>query len=243
MKKPTVEIVLVNCLRPDNVALIVPALKRQDYDGPFSLTVCQAPPAPDLPAETLALCDTVHFLSKNNLCLNRYVRSSMYHEDYTLILDDDMLPGSGMVRHFVDAALRNPDGALFGQLGRIVSTKKGYEGIDYPRSRISDINVESVVCAYFLKTSYLSAFWQFYELVKDYEEVNSMDDFVLAWGIHTFSNGKIYLTRNTGNPEELVCKEWLPQPHALWALPGRAELRKRFWKRCSELSLRHKKII
>lgn len=138
---PSVEAVIINCFRPDNVLKIIKAI------------------APQVNLTTVLDCSleggewtsdrTVRFTPKKHDAgpWTRYVASGLYEQDYTLLIDDDLLPDPDMVSRFMEHS-NNYD--LVCGMGRYLLPDGGYKRGNCPSGE-ADIAVR----CYFWKTSVL----------------------------------------------------------------------------------------
>lgn len=93
---PTIEAVLINCFRPDNIGIILNAIRPQVH----LTTVIDC--SPDLVSwtadRTLRMCrhecDVGPWI--------RYAIAGLYEQDFTLLIDDDLCPAGDMVARFME---------------------------------------------------------------------------------------------------------------------------------------------
>ena len=93
--KPTVEAVVINCFRPDNVHKILRAIAPQVR----MTTVLDCA----LQTGNWASDRTVRFTPKQHDMgpWTRYAAAGLYEQDHTLLIDDDLLPHPDMVDRFL----------------------------------------------------------------------------------------------------------------------------------------------
>ena len=218
----SVEVVVINWKRPRNVLRIVRRLKEQTHH--CVVTVCDSASWWfKLPRRAQQFIDNRYRL-KNCGAITRYVPADRYRCDYTLFLDDDMLPGRRAVEHFVRWAEAKPQAALLGQMGRIVGREYNWNGV--PRRAGDFTSVDMVVRAYFVRSEMLAGLARFRQL---WDGPIREDDMALAWAIKIFSNGGIFLTPASDDSDEQVNAEELPDAHALSKNPSHLQVRTDFW--------------
>lgn len=222
----SVEVVISNFCRYDNVVKIVEAFKNQSV--PCIITICDC--ASD---ESQRVRDDLAnniFRFKNYGPFNRYIPSFSYSCVWTYFHDDDMLPGNKTIEHFLMAANEKSDGALFGQVGRNII--KRYNTIDVQRQK-ECIECSMLVRGYFVKTKFLP----YVKLFKDHIPFPVReDDMLLSWAIKTYTDKKIYLTGDTGELNERMNIEELPDTNALSSDPNHISKREKFWNMAKSLS-------
>ncbi len=211
--KPPVEVVLINWKRPDNVSAIVDALILQTV--PCTITVCDCHPSREfaLAPVTLSKIDRVYRWTHNLGAYSRYVPCAGYDHEYTYLPDDDMLPGSRCLEHFLDHARWGRFGVL-GQNGRRLKPDGVYRTAKVRRTRKYE-EVDLVVRAYFVQTRNLPLIattrWDFgLQGATDAE-----DDILLAVAMQLKAGLGCYLTPHSSDEETSVVKTPLPSPHAL----------------------------
>jgi len=207
---PTIEAVILNCFRPENVHQILGAI------------------APQVQLTTVLDCSvdggkwecdrTVRFTPKKHDAgpWTRYVSSGLYEQDYTLLIDDDLLPHPDMVSRFLAYA---DNYELVCGMGRLLKPDGGYRCVNCPSGE-ADIAVR----CYFWKSATLRN-----------TVPKAMANFTLAerWADDDIAmclclKKKVFVI--PGNPP------WseLPCPHASSSKPGhiarRDNLCKRFFK-------------
>jgi len=119
---PTMEAVLINCHRPKNLVRILPAI------------------APQVNITTVLDCSrkrikctadrTIEFPVESDLGpWTRFAAVRLYEQEFTLFLDDDLLPDFDMIRRLlVHAAAYD----VVGGVGRNLTSDSGYRALDCP---------------------------------------------------------------------------------------------------------------
>jgi hypothetical protein len=231
-KNPTVEVVIINYKRPGNIKPILTRFKEQAY--PCTITLVDQ--GGGLDPETYALANRVYSLRENYGCWNRYVFLGNYYHDYTYFHDDDMLPGTGLIKHFVGHALNKPDGALFGQWGcswgenYVWTPVRCVPGVFTPTSM--------VVRSYFVRTKYLYTLLKF---SRYFTHPITEDDILLSWALRTYTDKSIYVSPKPVGSSECMNEQELPQAHANTDRPDHITIRKAFWAECEAISIKIRK--
>lgn len=220
----TVEVVLINWKRPDNIKKVIARLREQTWPITITLVDCAAGPEFQLPNDVKQSADNLYTLHENYLCFNRYVPAFNYHSDFTLFLDDDMLPGKKCVEHFVKASRDRKDCSLFGQIGR--KFWKQYQARTIPRKHQEFVPVDLIVRGYFLRTRCLP---DVLRLRLELDQSVRNDDMLLAVAIGRITQSPILLTPLDGDPESLMNLEELPAPYAAADEPDHRSSREAFW--------------
>ena len=224
----TVEVVVINWKRPRNVLRIVRRLKEQTHR--CVVTVCDSASWWfKLPRRARPLIDN-HYVVADCGPFTRYVLADRYRCDFTLFLDDDMLPGRRAVEHFVRWAEAKPEAMLLGQMGRIVGRQ--YAWTKVPRG-VDFTPVDMLVRAQFVRTEQLAGLVRFRQL---WNGPIREDDMALAWAIKIFSNGGIFLTPASDDSDEQINAEELPDGHALSKNPSHLQVRTDFWNAAKALA-------
>jgi hypothetical protein len=226
----SVETVVVNWKRPENVAQIVAALRSQSE--PCTITVCDCGPSPTfaLDEHTLNLVDRLYRWSRNLGAYNRFVPIGAYDHRYTLFLDDDLLPGQRCVEHFLAGAMQIRRFGVLGQLGRIIQPDGLYRYEHVPRT--SDfVETDVIIRGYFVSTDSLCHLLQFKQIMGHFDELMATDDLLLCTALHTLAGLSSYLTPYDEDDETLINKRELSDHHALSDHPGHLERRQEFLDR------------
>jgi hypothetical protein len=213
-----VETVVINWKRPANVERIVAALRAQTTE--CTVTVCDTHLDDQfaLPEATLTNVDRVYRWGHNTGPYSRFVPLAAYDHEYTFFVDDDMLPGSRCVEHFVDAAESLPGFGTIGQMGRIVPADGIYKARDVGRlAHAREIDV--LVRGFFVRTRNLHHIPQLRWLMNYTEEQVPEDDMLLCVAMRLCAGLRNYLTPLDPDPETLMNRVELPDPHALHRRP------------------------
>lgn len=217
---PEVEVVIAYWKRPDNILPILNAFRNQTI--PCQITVFDASPEGfELPAEALPLIDTLYRCNRNRGAFNRFIPAFGYELTYTYFHDDDMLPGSRVLEHFVRHARQcDNEFAVLGQIGRILVESTVYDGALNPgREPERLLAVDSIIRGYFVKTDRLLHMLQFKQKM-GLQRIGNFDDLLLSTSIQFYTGFPSYLTpKDSPDPEEKINKEELPEPFAVWQTP------------------------
>jgi len=219
-----VEAVIINWKRPGNVARIVDALREQST--PCTVTVCDThlDSQYSLSRETLATADRVYRWGHNTGPYSRFVPLAAYDHEYTFFVDDDMLPGTRCIEHFVHTADALPGFGSIGQLGRVVPANGVYTARNVgrlPRAREIDV----LVRGFFVRTRNLHHIAQLRWLMNYTQEQVPEDDMLLCVAMRLCAGLRNYLTPNDPDPETLMNRTELPDPHALHRRPDHIQRR------------------
>lgn len=96
----TVEVVVSHWKRPQNIPLILEALRKQDYHIPVTCTITVPYGSHDIDHVSW---DRV-FMMEPMGAWERLSIAGAYACDYTMFLDDDIMPGAGFVSQFIKVA-------------------------------------------------------------------------------------------------------------------------------------------
>jgi len=227
-----VEAVIINWKRPQNVADIVRALKRQTV--PCTVTVCDCHNSAEfrLPSESLAYIDRLYQWRHNLGSFSRYVPLGAYDHKYTFFIDDDMLPGTRCIEHFWTQAEKLRAFGALGQLGRILDAEGRYHPRDVPRG-LGFTEVDLLVRAFFVPTNCLTYIPQIRAMLG--ESHDPEDDILLAVGLAIQAGQACYLTPADSDPETLVNKRELASPYARYARRTHLQARSRLLDRAMAL--------
>lgn len=223
----SVEAVIINWKRPENVAQIAEALARQSV--PCTITICDCHPEPRfaLPEPTLQRADRVYRWRHNTGPYSRFVPLASYDHEFTLLLDDDMLPGAHCVRHFLDHAREVRRFGVLGQLGRIVAANGEYRPRHVPR-RNGFVEVDVVIRGYFVRTRHLPLVADLRWRMNHLDSAAPVDDLLLCVAMGMLAGLPCYLTPADADPETLMNKRELPQPHSVSGKPDHLKRRTAF---------------
>ncbi|ADP84974.1 glycosyltransferase family 2 protein [Pseudofrankia inefficax] len=219
-----VEAVVINWKRPGNVERIVDALQAQSV--PCTVTVCDThiDDQYTLSQATLSSADRVYRWGHNTGPYSRFVPLAAYDHEYTFFVDDDMLPGTRCVEHFVNTAESLPGFGSIGQMGRIVPPDGVYTARNVgrlPKAREIDI----LVRGFFVRTRNLHHIAQLRWLMNYMAEQVPEDDMLLCVAMRLCAGLRNYLTPNDPDPETLMNRSELPDPHALHRRPDHIQRR------------------
>ena len=220
-----VEVVIINWKRPRNVDAIVDALRAQTI--PCTITICDCHQSAEfkLQRETLLSADRVYRWEHNLGSFNRYVPVSGYDHQYTMFIDDDMMPGRRCIEHFLTAAEQMKSFGALGQMGRIVHANGAYQSRNVPRNH-GFTEVDFLVRAYFTHTHCLSRVPQMRTLLGNAGDPE--DDILLSVGLSMYAGRSCYLTPVDADPQTMVNMRELESPHARCNRPshydGRSQL-------------------
>jgi Glycosyl transferase family 8 len=219
-----VEAVVINWKRPGNVERIVAALREQSTG--CTVTVCDTHLDDQyaLSRATLDSADRVYRWGHNTGPYSRFVPLAAYDHEYTLFVDDDMLPGSRCVEHFVDTAQALPGFGSLGQMGRVVPPDGVYKARNVgrlPRPREIDI----LVRGFFVRTRNLHHIAQLRWLMNYTSEQVPEDDMLLCVAMRLCAGLRNYLVPSDADPETLMNRTELPDPHALHRRPDHIQRR------------------
>jgi hypothetical protein len=242
-----VEVVVINWKRPANVNKIVDALRLQSQS--CTITICDCHPSDEFALEkkTLSLIDRLYSWKHNLGAYSRYVPLGAYDHPFTLFLDDDMLPGTRCVEHFVrNARIKGQFGAL-GQMGRIVSANGSYVSKEIPRTDMFD-EVDILVRGIFINSRNIFHIVQLRWMMEYFDNPLPEDDLLLCVSLSVCANLPCYLIPFCQDQETLLNKKELNNQFALSSRPEHLNKRKEFLQRAMKvgwtpLLLRERKEI
>jgi len=211
----SIEAVIINWKRPQNVARIVEALKFQTM--PCTITICDCHPESEFSLDDVTLKQTnriYQWNSHNCGAYSRYVTVGGYDHEFTLFIDDDMLPGRRCVEHFIRNTRRLKEFGVLGQLGRIIDSDDIYRPRDIPRAE-NFVQTDFVIRGYFVRTENLHYVSQFRWQMNYFDEPLPEDDLLLCAAMNICGNLSCYLTPHEEDVETLLNKEELDSAHAL----------------------------
>lgn len=155
---------------------------------------------------------------------------------YTLFLDDDLMPGTQMHQHLLAAAESVHDRfATLGEIGRIYArNQQSYKYVrqDVVRDHGMCTPVHLTCRAHLVLTNRIyHAIELRNKLIERYgpppegaDDWTRHDDILLCHGIHMYTGDYSYLTP-IGEVEDLIRKQDLPEPDAMWHRTGHAASR------------------
>ncbi|WP_232303788.1 glycosyltransferase [Pseudofrankia sp. DC12] len=173
---------------------------------------------------TLSSADRVYRWGHNTGPYSRFVPLAAYDHEYTFFVDDDMLPGTRCVEHFVETAESLPGFGSIGQMGRIVPADGVYTARNVgrlPRAREIDI----LVRGFFVRTRNLHHIAQLRWLMNYMAEQVPEDDMLLCVAMRLCAGLRNYLAPSDPDPETLMNRAELPDPHALHRRPDHIQRR------------------
>lgn len=237
------QVILSNWRRPNNVKLILQQLADQTVR--FDKIVVVDNGVEPLSDETLKYVDDLWKFPDNKVgppC--RFAPALIdFRTDYTLFLDDDMLPGKNMHKTLLAVAdAKNNMFATIGDIGRIynlVGTRLVYERMDVRRDNAFDpeyangLRPVDLTCrAHFVITRNVLTAMEFREhLIQkvgppdpDDADWSRHDDILLCHGIQAKTKYPSYILPD-GDKEIRILNKNLPEPNAMWHRPGHATSR------------------
>jgi hypothetical protein len=223
----SIEAVIINWKRPENVAQIVEALERQSV--PCTITICDCHPEPRfaLPDRTRLHADRIYHWHHNTGPYSRFVPLASYDHEFTLFLDDDMLPGDHCARHFLDCAGVIRRFGVLGQLGRIVAPSGEYLPRHVPRGD-GFVEVDIVIRGYFVRTRHLPLVADLRWRMNHVSGPLPVDDLLLCVAMGQLAGLPCYLTPADADPETRMNRRELPQPYSLSGQPDHLKIRTTF---------------
>lgn len=243
---PTLETVVVNWRRPANIRPLLTALRAQAVASRITLIDVHDDPRNALGEDVLAMADEVFRWRTNHGGFNRFVPALAFSAEYTLFLDDDLVPGARCIEHMLaharaieegtapgeraDGQPRTGDGfGALGQLGRRLRNGR-YCSHDVPRSD-GLREVDCLVRGYLVPTRHLALLaplrWEQPQLF--YPGMGE-DDLVLALALRR-AGLPLYVTPLDPDPATRMDAENLPEPDALSHRPDHLVRRDRFVQR------------
>lgn len=233
---PSVEVVVVHYKRPDNIPDIIHALRAQTANP--RITLIDAHPSREFvlkPGSPKA--DRTIELSHNFGGFNRYVPLGAYQCDYTLFLDDDLVPAPRCVEHFLECAKMRPGFGVMGQIGRVFPS-----GQINQTDTLRDNNfhkVDAVVRAYFVETCRLVSLsrmvWKLKPMMGGETTINH-DDLLLCAALRL--SGRDVLVTPDITPDAQVNSRELPAPYALCKRPEHSSERQEFLNQVQSIGWR-----
>lgn len=214
--QPPVETVVINWKRPRNVTQIVSALRRQSEPTTITLIDCHPDWRYRLPRATLRQADRVYRLHRNLGSFNRYVPVGAYDHEFTFFMDDDMLPGSRCIEHYLDS--RPASFGVLGQIGRRLNSDGTYSRRGVERT-ISLEPVDFLIRGYFVRTRMLDAVHQLRWNLGLEKAAAVEDDMLLAFAMQMEYGLDSYLTPHSDDPQTKQNFKELPSRHALARRP------------------------
>lgn len=205
----SIEVVITNWKRPQNYEKILESLRAQTI--PCTITICDCHPSEKyaLPARVLSESDRVFRWEHNLGGYNRYAPIGSYDHQYTLFMDDDILPGKKCLESFLHVALKlNNEFGVLGQYGRLISSKNKYIARDVPREgQLKE--VDFIVQAYFVKTSNLYSLLKFRWDIGYFDDKLPHDDLLLGASLKYCHDLRCYLLPLSDDKETTFDREVL----------------------------------
>jgi hypothetical protein len=212
-KQPLIEAVIINWKRPENVALIVEALRNQTV--PCTITICDCHLSPEfsLDDKTRSMADRIYRWEHNLGAFSRYVPLGGYDHLFTYLADDDLLPGPKCLEHFLKHSNLTDFGVL-GQRGRRIGEDGTYNTERVKRSRKLE-EVDIIIQGYFVQTKNLHVVPRLRWEMGMQAQTDTEDDFIICVAMQLYGNLNCYLTPKDSDKETRMNYCELPSPHAL----------------------------
>jgi hypothetical protein len=229
-----VETVIVHWRRPLNIEPIIDAVRKQTMPSTITLIDSHEGEQFELSQEVLDKCDRIYRWTRNHGSFNRFVACGAYDHEYTLFIDDDVLPGDTLVEHFVRCAgLKRNQFAALGVCGRRLEDKKFYARKDVLRAS-HFVPVDVLVRVYFVRTEFIH-FIPVERLRMKLEIPILEDDILMCHSLKTHTNFEVLLTPMLPCDPFAQC-EWdtLVQNDAIWCRPDTAARRQTMVVKCLE---------
>lgn len=222
---PAVEAVVINWKRPRNVAKIVDALRRQSVRPTITIVDCHPDWRYRLPRFTLAKADRVYRQHRNLGSFNRYVPVGAYDHEFTYFADDDMLPGSRCIEHFLDT--KPAEFGVLGQIGRRLNADGSYSRRGVVRTEQLE-PVDFLIRGYFVPTQRLDCVNRLRWQLGLQQEPSVEDDMLLSVAMELIYGLKSFVTPAHNDPESKQNKVELRARHALAKRPDHFDRRVAF---------------
>lgn len=231
MKRPSVECVIVNWKRKNNIPLIVEAMRSQSV--PCTVTVIDnASDDIDAVDEGVSRSVEKYFRIKEHPYgpFIRFMCGNFYGSNYLYFCDDDLAPGPRCLEHFLNHVETDNSIGVLGQLGRIITGNK-YLIKDAPRGRQTFTEIDICIRAYFVKSLVLTNIKDISEQIflKRKNDLFWHDDMLLSAACR-IAKKNLAVTPLEEELETIINYKELPSPHALSANPGRSEARTTAWR-------------
>jgi hypothetical protein len=216
-----IEAVVVSYKRPGNIPQILESLRTQTVPCSITLVNCAHGPEwePDVPA---GLCDRYLRFHENHGAYNRFLGAFFYEREFTYFHDDDMLPGTRVLEHFL-ASASNFEFGVLGQFGRMFPA----DGIHYRQNEIprteSLTPVDLIVRAYFVRSRHLHHVLRLKWAMPPIDVKE--DDMLLSCSLKMYAGLQSYLTPLSNDPETSVVKKPLDGRHACASRPDHMQRR------------------
>lgn len=232
MKKQTLEVVLTNWKRRNNLRMIVEAFGRQSFPG--IVTLIDNAPTDDEAVDTEVAANVDKYYRIKNHPYGPFVRYAcygFYEADYLYFPDDDMLPGTRCLEHFIEHVSSSRDYGVLGQRGRAVRDN-AYDFADVMPVRDAFLPVDLCIRAYFVRASLLPSVHEIKReaIARDWGDLLWEDDMLLAAGCR-LAGRDVALTPASNDPEASIGLKELDSSFALSARPDRIDRRNDAWRR------------
>lgn len=222
---PAVEVVVINWKRPRNVARIVHALRNQSVRPTITIVDCHPNWRYHLSKSTLAKADRVYRQHRNLGSFNRYVPLGAYDHEFTYFADDDMLPGSRCIEHFLDT--KPHQFGVLGQIGRRLNADGSYSRRGVTRTGSLE-QVDFLIRGYFVPTSRLDCVNRLRWQLNLQKEPSVEDDMLLSVSMDLIYGLDSLLSPASDDSESKQNKLELKARHALAKRPDHFDRRVAF---------------
>jgi hypothetical protein len=215
------EVVIVNYKRPRNTPRICEAFRQQS--SPCRITVIDAAPEPEFEARLDPSTVDRHIrLRENHGGYNRFLFLAFHECEFTCFHDDDLLPGSRLIEHYVRNAEQVGQFGVIGQIGRRL-VDDHYNSID-TQLGAKPQPVDMVCRSYFVRTANLRHLLQLRFLLSEQaKEID--DDMLLCFSMQLIGNLTNYTTAAPTCREESAEMVALEAPFAFCSRPNHLEKR------------------
>jgi len=209
---PTVDSIVMNYKRPNNISPILNRLKEQTVPTRITLIDCSEDGIDCKEADRIIRLDNLG-------SINRFMISPSYFDvDYVYFHDDDALPGKQLIEYYIEQwnAVENP--GVIGQFGKNLLNDK-YAIKNEVQMSSNPKQVDFVQRSYFSKPERLLEFHDTWiKKFKNYSPYHCMDDVLLS-SFLAMKGYKNYLT-SIPNHNQMAIQKELNDSHAIWRTPG-----------------------
>jgi hypothetical protein len=235
-----VEVVLCNYRRPKNIPPIISAFRGQTVIPKITIVNCPYSPAEELDASALEGADEVYTCRVQRGGWMRFTPFWNFDHEFTYFHDDDMLPGTRVIEHWLTWADRIKDFGVLGQKARITYGYK-YRWVEVPREAVPK-RVDVLVEGYFAKTELLPLMLPHRRSIMAKGGARGCD--ILLCTALSHAGHHTYLTPTSPDPEEKMEKAPLSKRYALSDHPDHYNIRQGLidqmrqfgWRSCSDRS-------
>lgn len=203
-----VEVVLINYKRPQNISQIVNAFRNQTVGCHIALIDAASSPEFGLTEEVRQSVDHLFTWTPDCGPYTRYVPIAVYSHEFTYFHDDDMLPGSRVIEHFIKAADSIKEFGVLGQMGRYVDATGAYIARDIRRKERL-VPVDVVVRGFFVRTKHLPAVLQQRLNLGLVPDPSLEDDLLLCTAMNMIHGLTNYMSPADDDPETRMNKSEL----------------------------------